>query len=468
MALLLVFVVMLVVLAASVFALSKPNDRWQRVQTEWVAAAGQLQLATREDEDTRAMYGELLGVPVHVDFTHATTARGESRRTIEVATFSAGKGIIPASLEAHIENPWGEHGSLARGPDRDTGDHEFDRQVDLATMDAYVCAALSEPARAQLVEFMNSGGTVSSGAVSWRTDELREVERLWLIERTERIARFAKHLGVTPDTLAARLAHNAVHDSQPDVRIRNLQFLLAPETAAPVELVKTTARTLLTDQRHIVRFHAARALGVEGHAALRALTTDPHAEVALRARAVSELHEQDAAGIAELVASFLIPSPRELVCAALAVVAARRLSAHVERVIALFAGAETPVRVAAARTLGALESPAIEPYLLRLCADEEAEVQIAAAESLAIIGGVDAVEPLVTLTQGFGGGAVRQAVRSAIARIQSRLGDVEGGRVSLAEDDELAGAVALIDGELAGGELTLAADAHSRSHGKRA
>jgi hypothetical protein len=101
-------------------------------------------------------------------------------------------------------------------------------------------------------------------------------------------------------------------------------------------------------------------------------------------------------------------------------------------------------------------SPRSELALLQLLADEEAEVQTAAAEALGAVGSVAAVEPLLPLTKGFGRGSLRQAARGAIASIQSRLGDVEAGRLSLAEE-ELSGSVTLVDEQAAiGGEVTLA------------
>jgi hypothetical protein len=233
--------------------------------------------------------------------------------------------------------------------------------------------------------------------------------------------------------------------------------------------VRETARALIPDRNPVVRFHAARQLGAEGHPTLKALATDVRAESGLRAQSLLALHEGDAVDIDEWVASFLMPGPPELVSAALGVVASRRLSAHVERVIALAGAADTPIRVAAARTLGSLESPAIERCLLQLLADAEVEVQTAAAEALGTVGSVGAVEPLLPLTKGLGRGQLRQAARSAIASIQSRLGDVEAGRLSLAEDHELAGAVALADAEApGGGEVTLAQEEHSSTRTKRA
>lgn len=350
-------------------------------------------------------------------------------------------------------------GPRYRGPGETTGDHAFDESMELGKMNAEVCAALSERARQQLTVLVNGGGSVSQGVVTWPFQDVDKPDRQWLIEHVEHVVTLVELLTVTPDSLPRLLAKNAGRDSNPNVRLRNLRYLIAAETRAPRALVETTCKDRLGDRDPVIRFHAARQLGPEGHPTLRALTANEQAEPALRAQALAALHEGNAASIEEQVASFLRPSPLELTRAALAVVAARRLSAHADRVIALSGAPDASIRAAAARTLSLLESPKLELSLMQRLADEDADVQTAAAEALGTAGSVAAVEPLLLLTKGFGRGQVRQTARTAIARIQSRLGNVEAGRLSLAQDDDLAGAVTLADTEATGGEVTIAADA---------
>jgi HEAT repeat protein len=100
--------------------------------------------------------------------------------------------------------------------------------------------------------------------------------------------------------------------------------------------------------------------------------------------------------------------------------------------------------------------------LIALLSDASADVQRASAEALGGFGSVAAVEPLLPLAEGFGRSQLRQAARGAIGRIQSRLGNVEAGRVSLADDQELAGAVDLADTAATRvGELSLVQEAAS-------
>jgi hypothetical protein len=82
---------------------------------------------------------------------------------------------------------------------------------------------------------------------------------------------------------------------------------------------------------------------------------------------------------------------------------------------------------------------------VQLLADDSSHVQQASAQALGAFGSVAAVEHLLPLARGLFDSQLRQAARSAVSTIQARMGDVEAGRVSLAEPQALEGAVALAD-----------------------
>jgi HEAT repeat protein len=106
-----------------------------------------------------------------------------------------------------------------------------------------------------------------------------------------------------------------------------------------------------------------------------------------------------------------------------------------------------------ATALGELGDPAAEDDLLTLLARPSDVTQLAAATALGRLGTVRAVEPLLPLTEGlFRDGALRDAAREAVRRIQARLGAVEEGRVSLAPD--AAGRLSVVRAEP--GAVTLA------------
>jgi hypothetical protein len=81
------------------------------------------------------------------------------------------------------------------------------------------------------------------------------------------------------------------------------------------------------------------------------------------------------------------------------------------------------------------------------CVEAEArELRLAAAQALAKVGSVGAVEPLSALLEGGGlDAASRQAIRDAISAIQSRLAGAEAAQLSL------------VTSMREGGRLTLAA-----------
>ena len=83
-------------------------------------------------------------------------------------------------------------------------------------------------------------------------------------------------------------------------------------------------------------------------------------------------------------------------------------------------------------------------------------------------GSVAAVAPLLPLAEGLGRPRLRGAARAAIGRIQSRLGNVDAGRVSLAQEQELVGALELADtAAVRVGELSLAQDVADEEEGAR-
>jgi hypothetical protein len=282
------------------------------------------------------------------------------------------------------------------------------------------------------------------------------------------LAKLGRLLSVPPDALHQRLIDNAEKDPSPGVRLQNLRFLAEPSTSTPPALLAAVGRSLLGDVNPKVRLLAAPLVGEEGHRVLGALAADATLTTALRVRAVEALGTGPAPAIATVRGLFTEAQPPEVVCAALAIVAQQGLSPLADVAIECTRSAREIVRAAAASALGRLASPAAanpqaEPVLIALLSDASADVQRASAEALGVFASVAAVEPLLPLAEGFGRSQLRQAARGAIGRIQSRLGNAEAGRVSLAHDHELAGAVDLADADAAGvGDLSLAEDAASK------
>jgi HEAT repeats len=463
-----VIMMLLVPLAGCVMLVMHAEER-RREQSfrVWHAAARELGLAFSGPEHQRSITGTLNGVPVRADFRRETHGAGKMARIEEKTTFSAGgEGRIPPSLAVRHDSTLRSLGRLIHGRDEPVGDQRFDDRVEVSTMDAWVCAALSDKARRQLLRLLELGGEARQGVVSYERVGSASHETAWLVQMLQFFSHLAELLTVTNGSLHQRLAHNAVSDPSPDVRLQNLRFLADPSTHTPFPLLASTARALLSDEHVPVRLMAAMQLRPEGNLVLSALAANPEVETALRVQALRELGAEGAAGLEPLIAKLLGPSPPELVCAALTIIAARRLDSFSAAVVECTASEHEQVRVAAATALGRLSENGAEEALIRLLSDSSSEVQCASAESLGVIGSVAAVEPLLPLAERFGRAQLRQAARGAIGRIQSRLGNAEEGSLSLADDHELAGAVAIADAAEAMrvGQVSLAEDTGSR-HG---
>lgn len=126
------------------------------------------------------------------------------------------------------------------------------------------------------------------------------------------------------------------------------------------------------------------------------------------------------------LAEHLLGDPVALVRATAAEVLA---AAGVPVARTLLETAEPEVLVIALRVL-ALD-PASEPLVIPLLGHAEVAVRLAAIATLARIGSVAAVEPLLPHTEPLLGGAVKAAAVDAVAAIQARLGGAEAGRVTL-------------------------------------
>jgi hypothetical protein len=79
-----------------------------------------------------------------------------------------------------------------------------------------------------------------------------------------------------------------------------------------------------------------------------------------------------------------------------------------------------------------------------LLGHRSAKVQRAAARALGTVGRPSEVGPLLEHARGFRTDRrLKQAIQKAVARIQGRLGNVEAGALSLAEEEAAAGALSL-------------------------
>jgi HEAT repeat protein len=105
------------------------------------------------------------------------------------------------------------------------------------------------------------------------------------------------------------------------------------------------------------------------------------------------------------------------------------------------------------RAFAAFKDASAEPHLVRFLSDGHSEVQQEAASTLAALGTVRSVPPLLELTSGiFRLPQVKSAARHAVQQIQSRLQAGDVGDLALAAPEDADGELSLAD---EAGELSL-------------
>ncbi|HTV19895.1 MAG TPA: HEAT repeat domain-containing protein [Polyangiaceae bacterium] len=420
-----------------------------------VRAAGltSRQLTEHESDAQGSLEGLSIGAHLKLELSN--------KQHVYNAKIWAKSADIPRKLSVHRDSSlrafarWGERGDVP------IGDPGFDEQVELPELDAHVCAALDHTARVQLGRLLDWGGYIENGYVvcasSWTPHYNASLPAL-----VRSVAALARRLAVPPEQLTQRLASNALRDPAAEVRVHNLRYLVAPETNAAPALIASTVSALLAHPYPPLRLLAAQHAGVHGRMTLRALAHDDAVALDVRVEAARSLGGAPGVQDPEGLCSVLVDgTPPEVLYAALCAVGASNDRALLDAVQGRAKHEHDSVRAAAARALGVLAAADTEPLLIALLSDASADVQQCSAEALGLFGSVAAVEPLLPLAASLVRPRLRQAARGAIGRIQSRLGDVEAGRLTLSDPDHLAGALDVADAATGPrlGELSLTPEA---------
>jgi HEAT repeat protein len=454
-----IFFFIALVVVAIVLAVAGERKRVQQQTDAWRQLGRKLGLEVQVSEHQRSLSGVVRGVPLRVDFARQVVSTGDSVDVTYKTTFLAGgNGKIPGNLALRSDTLIRSVGRWLGGRDEELGDQRFDALVELQGLDARTCAALSSVARQRLAWLVDAGGEIKQGMVVCEVaDDLGQDLKL-LEQIVQAIAALGSELSVPSEQVPDRLAQNAQRDPSPEVRLKNFQFLLDSEVGTPRALLEATARALLADGHIPLRIMAARQLGLRAASALVALIRQAELEPGPRGEALRALGQSGSTELGSVVQEALNDASAELNCAALEVAAARQMSAFFEKIVELTRSELETVRAAAAAALRAFPGAATESALIALLGDRGVEVQQASAAALAEVGSVAAVEPLLQVAGASGRGPARQAARTAVARIQSRLGHVEAGRISLAEGQTFEGALTLVEpsAPVAGGEVSLA------------
>jgi hypothetical protein len=321
--------------------------------------------------------------------------------------------------------------------------------------EAQLVAALDGPTR-QL--YLECDCTFTRGKLTHEANHSvfsdRASERT-LIERAQKMAALGAALAQAP--LPAKLANNAAADPLPDVRLLNLQILAAKFVDS--EEARRAFRAGLADADSQVRTYAAgQDPSPAAMAVLLATIGDGNALPDTRATAFGRLRARsNSIELQPLILKLLAEAttlPTSLTCAVIAA-AQPADQADLLAVCGLDSANEPSLATAMAQWLARAQEPLAEETLMKLSQlhPSDREARTAIATSLGAIGSARAVSALLPMTKGLIHNESHQAAKSAIRQIQSRLGHVEAGWISVAPIAEQAGAVSVAP---EGGEVSLA------------
>jgi HEAT repeat protein len=306
-----------------------------------------------------------------------------------------------------------------------------------------VFAVLTRKNRARLFDFVGKwGGVIERGVVKL---PVRGTINKKLIGY---VLDLARRVSLPLDDVPKRLAINATGKDQVEIRLRNLELL--QEHYGTEAIARQAGIKALKDRRSVIRFQAAVFLReLDMIAKIAAIEAEP---VDTRLRAMRFLTENappdKVLPLLEKLLDSLNPAVRK---EAIADLGWLRHRPAVGRLCNLVTTTDPETAAVLASALAKIGDPAAEPTVLTLLERREEGLKIAAANALGHVGTATAVEPLMALV-GSGLSDLGRAAEEAIARIQSRLGDVEAGRLTLAKLAEREGALSL---SREGGELSL-------------
>jgi HEAT repeat protein len=361
-------------------------------------------------------------------------------------------GVLPDFLQLRPESIMTAIAKRFDGPDIETGDRVFDKQVSIHGKHLPLIAVFDRATRTAVLELLKADGVVGSDEVIVKirgnaTDgwELSQAMRrqLALVRRLRE-----------PDDTVPPLAENALNDPHPGVRRRNLDVLA--ESFPHRDETATTLRAALADSDPAVRLAAARRLGPEGEPVLAALAL---AHGTPESIALDAIQVAGAALGSERAGALLtrgIGERRtELALAAVEALARCGDEEAAALLAPLLAIPDSRLAAAAAVALARCRGADAEPELIAALAREPRELRLAAATALAEIGTVNAVPALRAAVAAHPTEiSFRRAVAKAVGAIQARALGAAPGQLSLATG--ATGQLALADDD--GGRLSFAED----------
>ena len=355
------------------------------------------------------------GLPVKV----VLAKKGSGKFTVVEVDCSGG---IPSQIAVGSSNNY--YVELSSLPECSSGDETFDRVAQIKGEESAVLALLNTNARAAIAELQaehcetltNRSVAVINGHVLFmQPKKFRSDAKMR--DAAKRVVELAHTISVG-ESIPRCLLNNFESESNENIRYRNLEVLLAEFRAS--DEAKAGAEMALESPDLKLRIFGAKHCGKEGLAALEAISTDPDVASEHRVAAIDTLRKLgDSSALHALLASL--------------------------------EGPDAVVTAAIAKFVGVVGDVEHEPTLAGLLGHADEAVKVAAAEALGSIGTVKAVEPLLKLRR-TGEPVLSATAKYAIYLIQKRVGDVDGGGLSVSEAGGTSGGLAVTADE---GELSL-------------
>jgi HEAT repeat protein len=438
---LLIFALPVVFLLRSVSEVTAWTREWQRAwrrfrrdrEREWEELAKRLGSSPRPG--ARPVLQGRIGT---YDVTIKQTNEGRVREFC-----IDGGGVIPRELGLRKERSLP---SALGGPDVLLYDPAFDERVRVKGDPAVLFALLTRSARKLVRNLATSGVVVQGGRIHLqvqadaplafgRTTKARSL--VWILKK---LLALAQCLSLREEGIPERLARNAASQDLSFIRLKNLETLQKrfPKTDA----ARRASLKALGDPNLEIRLRAAMFLGnIDCVARITTCTVAPES---LRKLALDYLMANaPAEEVAPILQQLLVSGPPTLQRTAIEGFGRLRHWPAVSVLKRLIPEADRETAIAIAGALGSIGDSSAEPGLLSLLDRDEGGVKVAAARALGLVGTVAAVETLVAYAKQTLDRKSRRAAREAIARIQARLGDVEAGRLAVADVSQPEGALSL-------------------------
>jgi HEAT repeat protein len=331
----------------------------------------------------------------------------------------------------------------ARGGEEEvpTGDPEFDEAVAVSGARDMVFALLDEDTRRKVRALTRPAVDPTAGSTQppFRVEgsELHAVLDPSILDHTSAFQAHVRPLLalaeqlVPPEDIPQRVADTVARDPLSTVRARALAALFSeyPDTA----LTKATARAALTDLDAEVRLNAALALGAEGDPVLVEIASAERTPDVVAARALAKLGGRMPRDLTLEILRNAVPLRRnQTALACIKIIATRADEEGVRALARALRLASDDVAVEATWALGLAGHPAAEPGLIDALAHSAAAVRLAAVEALGRSGTAVCIPALQQAAQTReNNAALREAVRDAVAAVQSRLRGATPGQLSL-------------------------------------